>query len=134
MHRQIFVNLPVQDLDRSRAFFSSLGFEFNPAYSDDKALCMVLHENIFVMLLTEPFFQTFTRKPVADAHSTTEVLVALSCETRQQVDDLVARARAAGGGVPREPQDHGFMYAHAFEDLDGHIWEWVAMAPQGQDA
>lgn len=134
MHRQIFVNLPVQDLARSRAFFSSLGFEFNPAYSDDKALCMVLHENIFVMLLSEPFFQTFTRKPVADAHSTTEVLVALSCETRQQVDDLVARARAAGGGVPREPQDHGFMYAHAFEDLDGHIWEWVAMAPQGQDA
>ncbi|WKB54971.1 VOC family protein [Eleftheria terrae] len=129
MATQIFVNLPVKDIERTRTFFTALGYSFNPEYSNDKALCMVIEENIFAMLLLESFFQTFTKKPIADASKTTEVLVCLSCTSRAEVDELVAKARDAGGAVPNEPQDHGFMYAHGFEDLDGHIWELVYMDP-----
>jgi predicted lactoylglutathione lyase len=127
MARQIYVNLPVRDLQRSQDFFKSLGFSFDPQFTDDKAACLVVDENIYAMLLTEPFFKTFTDKPVCDASRSTEVLVCLSCESRAEVDELVAKATAAGGRVPREPQDHGFMYGHAFEDPDGHIWELVHM-------
>ena len=129
MHKQIFVNLPVRDLGRSRTFFSSLGFEFNPQFSNDDAACMIVGENIFVMLLVERFFQGFTSKPLADAHATTEVLTCLSCESRDEVDSLVARAVAAGGRAPNPKQDHGFMYGHGFEDLDGHVWELAWMDP-----
>ncbi|MCW7539156.1 VOC family protein [Aquabacterium sp. A7-Y] len=129
MHSQIFVNLPVKDLSRSRAFFAALGYEFNPQFTDDKAACMVVGENIFAMLLVESFFQTFTQKPVADATKSTEVLVCLSCESRARVDELVAKALAAGGSAPNPAQDHGFMYAHGFQDLDGHVWELVYMDP-----
>jgi predicted lactoylglutathione lyase len=123
MHKQIYVNLPVKDLARSRAFFSSLGFEFNAQFSNDQGACMVIGENIFAMLLAEPFFQGFTSKPIANARETTEVLTCLSCESREEVDALVAKALAAGGRAPNPKQDHGFMYGHGFEDLDGHVWE-----------
>jgi predicted lactoylglutathione lyase len=122
-HAHLFVNLPVKDLPRSRAFFESLGYAFNPQFSNDIAACLVLGENLFAMLLTEPFFQGFTKKPVADAKTVTEVLVCVSCESRAQVDELVRKAVAAGAKTPVPPQDHGFMYGHGFEDLDGHQWE-----------
>lgn len=125
MPRQIYVNLPVKNLNRSQEFFSALGFEFNPKYTDDKAACLIVGENIYVMLLIEEFFNDFTSKPIADAHKTTEVLLCINTDTRAGVDELVTKARNAGGAVPREPQDHGFMYQHGFEDLDGHIWEIV---------
>ncbi len=129
MARQLFVNLPIRDVARTRAFFGALGFEFNPQFSDDKALCMVISENIFAMLLSEPFFQGFTKKPVADATKSTEVLLALSCESVAEVDALVARALAAGGRAPVERKDLGFMVQHGFEDLDGHQWEVFWMDP-----
>ncbi len=130
MHKQIYVNLPVADLPRSRAFFESLGLHFEPKFSNDQGACLVIEEgSIHAMLLTHDFFKTFTSKPVADATRSTEVLVCLSCESRAEVDALVQRALAAGGTAPRPPQDHGFMYAHGFEDLDGHIWELMYMDP-----
>lgn len=130
MRRQIYVNLPVRDLERSKAFFARLGFGFNPQFSDEKAACMIVEDNISVMLLTEPFFKTFISKAVADATKSTEVLVCLSCDSKDEIDGLVARARAHGGRAVREPQDQGFMYQHAFEDPDGHIWELVHMRSQ----
>lgn len=129
MNKQIYVNLPVRNVERSKAFFASLGYSFNPDFSNESALCMVIGENIYAMLLAEPFFQTFTKKPIADARTSTEVLVCLSCESRAEVDTLVAKAIAAGGAAPNPPQDHGFMYGHGFEDLDGHVWELVYMDP-----
>jgi uncharacterized protein len=132
MPRQIYVNLPVKDLKRSTAFFAALGFGFDPKFTDDNAACMVVGENIFVMLLIEPFFATFTKKQLTDATKSTEVLVCLSCDSRPHVNDLVAKATAAGGTIPRGPQDHGFMYGHGFEDLDGHIWELIYMEPGAQ--
>jgi len=127
MSRQIFVNLPVKHLATSVDFFTALGFRFNPQFTDDKATCMVVADDIFVMLLVESYFQTFTDRPIADARAETEVLVCLSCESDGEVDDLVARAVAAGGRAHRTPQDHGFMYGHGFEDPDGHVWELVHM-------
>lgn len=131
MNKQIFVNLPVKDLNRSKAFFTALGYTFNPQFTDDNAACMIISDNsIYVMLLVEDFFKTFTNKQIADAHEVTEVLTCLSCESREEVDSLVAKALDAGGKAPRAPQDHGFMYAHGFEDLDGHIWELAYMCGQ----
>jgi len=130
MHKQIFVNLPVSDLKRSMTFFKALGLSFNSQFTNDQAACLVVGENIFAMLLVEEFFRIFTHKPLVDANAATEVIVCLSCESRAEVDDLVAKAVAAGGRAPREPQDHGFMYAHGFEDVDGHIWELVHMSPE----
>lgn len=127
--KEMFVNLPVKDLPRSMAFFRALGFDFNMDFTNDDGACMVVGPNIYAMLLTEPFFQTFTDKTVIDSHSQVEALVCISVDDRAGVDDLVAKARAAGGTVPRQPQDHGFMYGHGFQDLDGHVWEVVAMAP-----
>jgi uncharacterized protein len=129
MKTQIFVNLPVKDLQRSNAFFKDLGFELNPKFSDERASCVILGDNIYAMLLVESFFQTFTNKTISDAKKSTEVLVCLSCESRAKVDGLVKKAVAAGGRAPREPQDQGFMYGHGFEDLDGHIWELMFMEP-----
>jgi len=127
MATQIYVNLPVKDLEQSKAFFEGLGYTFNPQFTDENAACMVVAEGIYVMLLVEKFFQSFTRKPVADATKSTEVLVCLSCDSRVKVDALVAKAVIAGGTAPREPRDYGFMYQHGFEDLDGHVWELVHM-------
>jgi predicted lactoylglutathione lyase len=126
-HSQIFVNLPVADLARSRAFFTRLGYRFNEQFSNDKAACLVLGENLFVMLLTFGFFQGFTRKPIANAKQSTEMLLCLSCDSREEVDRLVALAVAGGAKTPNPVQDHGFMYAHGFEDLDGHQWELTHM-------
>lgn len=130
MNRKIFVNLPVWDLNKSRAFFESLGFEFNPQFSDDTAACLVISEEIYSMLLTHEKFATFSPNPIADARQVTEVLIALSCNTREEVDQLVSKACAAGGKTFNEPQDYGFMYSHAFQDLDGHVWELVWMNPE----
>lgn len=130
MARMMFVNLPIQDMERSQAFFRSLGFDFHPQFTNEQGACMVIEpDHGFVMLLVHPFFQGFTAKPIADARATTEVLVALSCASRQEVDQLMAKALAGGGRAAREPQDLGFMYSQAFEDLDGHIWELVWMDP-----
>ncbi|NMM06676.1 VOC family protein [Polaromonas sp.] len=127
MSRKIFVNLPIKNMERAKAFFSALGFSFNPQFTNEQGACMVVADDIFVMLLVEPFFQTFTKKAISDASKSTEVLVCLSCESRAEVDALVKKALAAGATVPNAPQDHGFMYGHGFEDLDGHIWELAYM-------
>lgn len=129
MASQIFVNLPVSDLKKSIAFFESLGFSFNPQFTDEKAGCMVVSDTIYVMLLMRDYFKTFTPKAVVDAKKSTEVLLALSQENRQAVDELVRKAVSAGGSTYKEPQDHGFMYQHGFEDPDGHIWEIFWMDP-----
>ncbi|WP_374076035.1 VOC family protein [Bdellovibrio bacteriovorus] len=129
MARQIYVNLPVKDLKKSMGFFSQLGFEFNPEFTNDQGACMIIGENIYAMLLDEEFFKTFIDKPVCDAKKSTEVLVCFSADTRKDVDTYVAKAQKAGGTVPRKSQDHGFMYQHSFEDLDGHIWEIVSYEP-----
>jgi uncharacterized protein len=127
---QIFVNLPVDDLDRSRAFFERLGFSFNPQFTDETAACMVIADGIYAMLLTRPKFKLFTDKEVADAHKTAEVLTCLAVESKARVDEIVRAAIEAGGSEPRPPQDHGFMFARSFDDLDGHIWEIVWMDPR----
>ncbi len=122
MTRQIFVNLPVKDLNKSIEFFTNLGFTFNPQFTDENAACMIIGENIFSMLLVEKFFKTFTPKEICDTTKSAEVLVALSFESRAEVDEIVAKAIAAGGTTYNEPKDHGFMYEHDFQDLDGHNW------------
>jgi len=135
MHSQIFVNLPVKDLDRSVDFFTKLGYTFNPQFTNENGSSMILGDNLFVMLLVEKFFGSFTNKAIVDATKATEVLTCVACSSREQVDQLVAKARAAGGTVPRPPQDHGFMYVHGYEDLDGHTWELIHMTglpPQQQ--
>ncbi|AZG07160.1 MAG: extradiol dioxygenase [Bordetella sp. SCN 67-23] len=129
MHKQIFVNLPVADLPRTQAFFGQLGFTFNAQFTNEKAACMVIGENIYAMLLTTDFFRGFASKPISDARQSTEVLVALTCDSREAVDDMVRKALAAGGTAPRPPQDHGFMYSHGFDDPDGHAWEVFYMDP-----
>jgi hypothetical protein len=129
MATKIFVNLPVKNLNESVAFFTQLGFTFNPQFTDETATCMIVAEDIFVMLLTEAKFKTFTPKQICDAAKYTEVLVCLTSESREKVDEMVSKAVAAGGTTYNEPQDHGFMYGHGFQDLDGHIWELIFMEP-----
>jgi uncharacterized protein len=127
--RKMFVNLPVRDLDRSKAFFSTLGFTFNPRFTDERAACMVVSDDAFVMLLTEPFFRSFTIRRVCDTARDTEGLFAVSCRSRADVDEMVALALRAGGAPAMEKQDHGFMYVWSFYDLDGHHWEAFWMDP-----
>ncbi len=127
MSKKIFVNLPVKDLEKSKAFFSSLGFTFNPQFTDDKAASMVISEDIYVMLLVEQFFSSFTKKAIADATTSTESIICLSADSREEVDNMVNAAIAAGGSAPNDKQDHGFMYGHGFQDLDGHLWEIMYM-------
>jgi len=129
MATQIFVNLPVRNLNKSIEFFTQLGYMFNPQFTDETATCMIVSNDIFVMLLTEAKFKMFTPKPICDATLSTEVLICLSCESRAEVDEMVKKAVAAGGTTYNEPQDHGFMYAHGYQDLDGHIWELIYMEP-----
>jgi predicted lactoylglutathione lyase len=130
--REIFVNLAVRDLPRSQAFFSKLGFEFNPKFTDDKAACMIINDGAYVMLLGEPFFKTFTRRELCDTSRQTEGMFAVSCASRAEVDATVTKAIAAGATPAMEPQDHGFMYGWSFYDLDGHHWEVVWMDPKAQ--
>ncbi|MBN9399765.1 MAG: VOC family protein ['Candidatus Kapabacteria' thiocyanatum] len=131
MARQMFVNLPVKNLDKSVEFFTKLGFTFNPQYTDENATCMIVGESSFVMLLMEPFFRTFITKDICDTSRQVEVITAISSNDRADVDDMVTKAIAAGGGTPREALDYGFMYNRAFTDLDGHIWEVFWMDPNG---
>jgi predicted lactoylglutathione lyase len=127
MVTQIYVNLAVKDLDKSKAFFTSLGFSINPQFTDENGACLVLGENINAMLLAEPFFKTFTKKDLCDAKKNTEVLIALNVDSREKVDEMVKAAVDAGGSPYAEPMDHGWMYWHCFADLDGHQWEIVYM-------
>jgi len=127
MATKIFINLPVRDLDKSMAFFTNLGFSFNPQFTDEKAGCMVISDSIFAMLLTEPYFQTFTKKTVSDAKTATEVLIALDAGSKEEVQQLIAKAESAGATIYSEAQDHGWMYQHCFADLDGHQWELIYM-------
>jgi len=127
MAKQIFVNLPVKDLNKTVEFFTKLGFRFNPQFTDDNATCMIVSDNIFVMLLVEKFFKTFTKKEICDAKKSTEVLIALSVESRKKVDEMINIALEAGGIEPRKPQDHGWMYGRSFEDINGHQWEIIYM-------
>jgi len=129
MATKIFVNLPVKNLNKSIEFFTKLGYSFNQQFTDETATCMIVTDDIFVMLLTEEKFKTFTPKEICDARKSTEVLVCLSLESRAEVDEMVRKAVAAGGVTYNDPQDHGFMYGHGFQDLDGHIWELIYMEP-----
>ena len=125
--KQIFVNLPVKDLKRSVDFFTALGFTFNPQFTDENATCMIIGENIYAMLLVESFFKTFIKKDIANASKTTEVLTALSVESREKVDEIANKALASGGSPNADPQDQGWMYIRSFQDVDGHIWELLYM-------
>jgi predicted lactoylglutathione lyase len=127
MATKIFVNLPVKDLSKTIEFFTKLGFTFNPQFTDKNATCMIVGDDIFVMLLVEKFFKTFTKKEICDATKDTEVIVALSAESREKVDEMINRVIEAGGRESREPQDHGWMYVRSFQDLDGHLWEIIHM-------
>jgi uncharacterized protein len=128
MPKQIFVNLPVKDLKRSIDFFTQLGFSFNLQFTDEKAACLIINEgSIYAMLLTEPMFRNFTKKEIADATKTTEVLIAIDIETKEKVDELVKKAAEAGGSIYADAQDHGWMYQHGFADPDGHQWELLYM-------
>ncbi|MGL4290068.1 MAG: VOC family protein [Phreatobacter sp.] len=130
MPKLIFVNLPVTDLKRATAFYQAIGAVKNPQFSDDTASCMVISEIIYVMLLTHEKFRQFTPKPIGDAKATSQVLLCLSADSRGAVDDLLAKAGAAGGAIDHGPQqDYGFMYGRSFEDPDGHIWEAMWMDP-----
>jgi len=123
MKTKIFVNLPIKDLSKSVAFFTKLGFSFNPQFTDENATCMIIGEDMFIMLLVEEFFKSFTKKDVCDTSKNTEAIVALSVESREKVDQMIEKAIEAGGSEPREKQDHGWMYGRSFEDTDGHLWE-----------
>ena len=123
MPRNLYVNLPVQDLERTVDFFAALGFSFNPTFTDENATCMIVNDSTSVMLLVESFFATFTNKRIADAHAVTETLLALSVDSRADVDDFVAKALAKGASEYAEPRDLGFMYQRSIADLDGHQWE-----------
>lgn len=129
MPTQIFVNLPVRDLKKSIEFFTRLGYTFNAQFTDDTATCMIVSDTIYVMLLTHEKFRGFTPLPICDATKSTEVLIALNCDCRERVDEIVRKAVAAGGSTYNQPQDHGFMYGHGFKDPDGHIWEHFWMDP-----
>jgi predicted lactoylglutathione lyase len=134
MKTQVFVNLPVKDLSISKDFFNRLGFSFNPQFTDDKAACMVLNESGYVMLLSEEFFKNFTRKPIADAKRETEVLVSISADSKEKVDELTDKALSLGASKASDPQSMDGMYWRSFSDLDGHIWEigWMDSNRIGQ--
>ena len=130
MNKQIIFNLAVKDLSKSKDFFSALGFSINPRFSNENAAFMDIVDDIHVMLMTEAFFKSLIDKPLVQAREANEVIICLSCESREDLDSLIARAVAAGGRTPHPPEDHGFMVDQGFEDLDGHLWNLVWMAPQ----
>lgn len=129
MATKIFVNLPVKDLKKSMAFFTALGYSFNQQFTDETAACMVISDDIYAMLLTHAKFKEFTPRDICDATKSSEVLICLSCESREHVKDMVAKAVAAGGTTYASEKDHGFMLQHGYQDLDGHIWELIHMDP-----
>ena len=130
MATQIFVNLPVKDLDRSKEFFAKLGYSFNPKFTDATAACMVISDDIYAMLLTEAKFKEFTTKPIANAKEATEVLICLSLESKVKVNEVMDTALNAGAVEARPVMDYGFMFGRSFHDLDGHIWEIIWMDPK----
>jgi predicted lactoylglutathione lyase len=127
MASKIFLNLAVKDLKKSIDFFTTLGFSFNPQFTDEQATCMIIGENIFAMLVTEQRFKDFTKKEICNAHKNTEVLIAIDADSREKVDEMVKTAVDAGRSIYMEPQDHGWIYGHSFADLDGHQWEIMYM-------
>lgn len=127
MSMKTFVNLPVKDLARTTAFFTSLGFSFNQEFTDENATCMIISDDAYAMLVVEPFFQGFTQKEIADTSKSSEVIVGLSTDSREEVDDLTEKALSAGAQALGEPQDDGFMYMRGFRDLDGHQWSFIFM-------
>ncbi|MEW2313626.1 VOC family protein [Streptomyces sp. NPDC006864] len=129
MAQMIFVNLPVKNLETTVGFFGNLGYTTNPAFTDDKTACLVISDTIFAMLMTEERFKEFTKKDVVDASTATEVILALSADSREKVDELADAALASGGSPAGETQDLGFMYGRSFQDPDHHIWEVVWMDP-----
>lgn len=129
MRQMIFVNLPVADLSKAKSFYEAIGFVNEPKFTNDQAVCMVLSDTIFVMLLTHPFFQGFTDKKIADARGTCQVLLCISRDSRDEVDAITAQAVEAGGRETRPVQDMGMMYSRSFEDPDGHVWEPMWMDP-----
>lgn len=131
MVQQIFINLPVKDLPKSIAFFEQVGFSFNPTFTNESGACMIMGENIFAMLLTEAFFSGFTKKQIADTSKVTEVINCISVVSKEKVEELLAKAAAAGGNVSPDPMDHGWMYQRSFQDIDGHQWEVIYTDPAG---
>jgi predicted lactoylglutathione lyase len=131
MAKQLYLNLPVKDLDKSVEFFTALGFSFNPDFTDENATCMIVNDDAFVMLLKEGFFSTFTSKPIADTTGSTEAIMAFSVASREAVDETIRTALTSGGTPSQEAQDYGFMYNHSFQDPDGHLWEVMWMDPAG---
>ena len=134
MNKSIFLNLPVRDLSKSKTFFEALGYQFNTQFTDDTAACLIISDTIFVMLLTHEKFQSFAPKGICDTALANEVLITLSCESREEVDTMVKQAVNAGGQAHGEPQDHGFMYDHGFLDPDGHAWGVLWMDPAAMPA
>lgn len=126
---QIYINLPVKDLKKTVDFFTAIGFEFNAQFTNENSTCMNIGNNIFAMLLDEETFKTFTKKAISNASNSTEVILALSVSSREQVDEVVNKALAAGGKTSNDPMDHGFMYGWSFQDLDDHLWEVFYMDP-----
>lgn len=125
MATKVFINLPVKDLNRSKLFFEDIGFHFNPQFTDANVTCMMISNGIYVMLLTEPYFQSFTDKKISDARKATEVLITLDAGSKEEISTLVNKAKSLGAMVYRKPVDHGWMYQHSFADLDGHQWEFT---------
>ena len=123
MAKQIFVNLPVKDLNKTIKFFTKLGFKFNPQFTDENATCMIIGKNIFAMLLVENFFKRFTKKKIYNAKKNTGAILALAVESRKKVDEMIKKVIAAGGKETRKAEDYGWMYGRAFEDINGHLWE-----------
>ena len=133
MTTKIFVNLPVEDLEKSKAFFAKLGYRFNPQFTDETAACMVITDDIYAMLLTKAKFKEFTKKAIADATQTTEVLTCLSVDSKAKVEEMLDAALEAGATEARDPMDYGLMYGRSFNDLDGHIWEIIWMDPRAAE-
>ena len=131
MARQLFVNLPVRNLDKTVEFFTALGFSFNPDFTDENATCMIVNDGAYVMLLVESYFKTFTSKSIAPTADTAEAIMSFSLESREAVDEVIRTALTSGGTASEEAQDYGFMYTHSFQDPDGHLWEVFWMDPAG---
>jgi len=131
MATQIFVTQPVTDLNKSKEFFTKLGYTFNPKFTDEKAACMIISDTIYVMLITETFFKTFTKKEIVNAHKAVERSITISADSKDAVNEMVDKAVAAGATIPDPATDYGFMYQHSFDDIDGHHWEFVWMDPNG---
>lgn len=131
MATQIFVNLPVKNLDKSVDFFKKLGYSFNPQFTNEQATCMIVSDTIYVMLLVESFFKTFSSKEIADSTKVVESIICLSADSREGVDDILSKAVEAGATAPKDKIDYGWMYSCSFEDLDGHQWEYAWMDPAG---